>query len=380
MDEDAGNIVFTVGHDGPPSRRDITLDYATADGDTNPYSDAMAGSDYTAISGELKLEAGEQSRTLTVPVLDDNIAEVDETFSLTLSNLRNAAFIGGVESITVVGTIEDDEPRISVSARSDSVTEGQPAVFDITRTGDTTESLTVTRLYFVGDYDRSVVDDQSPALVFPIGVSTISHEVPTVDDDLDEPDGEIRAHGFWREGLHYDFSNTYSVTVTILDNDLPLVDISGVPSVTEGTPARFTLARIGDLSGSLTVNVTTTTTGNLVSGTLPTTAVFPANQATLVLHIATEDDETVEVHGSVTMEIDESDDWRLDDTASYTVLVQDDDDVHPLVTLTTDQEVVDEGDEVVFTLTRDGVRVDEELTGLRGRPREELWQPYHFSL
>ena len=80
----------------------VTVDYATSDGT------ATAGEDYTSTSGTLTFAAGETSKTVQVPVLDDSIDEGEETFTLTLSNAS-----GGntwLNDSTATGTIENDDP------------------------------------------------------------------------------------------------------------------------------------------------------------------------------------------------------------------------------------------------------------------------------
>ena len=78
----------------------VTVDYATADGT------AEAGSDYTATSGTLTFAAGETSKTVSVPVLDDAVDEGEETFTLRLSNAAGARIRDG----EAVGTIVNDDP------------------------------------------------------------------------------------------------------------------------------------------------------------------------------------------------------------------------------------------------------------------------------
>ena len=78
----------------------VTVDYATADGT------AEAGSDYTASSGTLTFAAGETSKTVNVPVLDDAVDEGEETFTLRLSNAQGARIRDG----EAVGTITNDDP------------------------------------------------------------------------------------------------------------------------------------------------------------------------------------------------------------------------------------------------------------------------------
>jgi hypothetical protein len=83
----------------------ITVAYATGN-DT-----ATAGSDYQAASGTLTFAPGATSKTVTVLVKGDRLAESNETFVINLSNPTNATIDDGQG----VGTIADDEPRISIS-------------------------------------------------------------------------------------------------------------------------------------------------------------------------------------------------------------------------------------------------------------------------
>lgn len=88
-----------------PSAQPVTVAYATANGT------ATAGGDYQARSGTLTFAPGETSKTITVPILGDRLAEPDETFFVNLSGATNATIADG----QAVGTIVDDEPRISIS-------------------------------------------------------------------------------------------------------------------------------------------------------------------------------------------------------------------------------------------------------------------------
>ena len=81
----------------------VTVDYATADGT------AVAGADYTATSGTLTFAAGETSKTVNVPILDDSHDEGEETFTLRLSNAAGARIGDGEATGTIVNT--DAMPR-----------------------------------------------------------------------------------------------------------------------------------------------------------------------------------------------------------------------------------------------------------------------------
>ena len=96
------NAAFTVSLSRAftTASHSVTVDYATSDGT------AKAGEDYTATSGTLTFAAGETTKTVNVPVLDDAIDEGEETFTLRLSNVQGAR-AGDLEA---TGTIANDDP------------------------------------------------------------------------------------------------------------------------------------------------------------------------------------------------------------------------------------------------------------------------------
>jgi hypothetical protein len=96
--------VFTVTLSAP-SAQPVTVPYATANGT------ATAGSDYQARNGTLTIPAGQTTATITVPVIGDRLGEPHETFTVNLSAATNANITDG----QAVGTIVDNEPRISIS-------------------------------------------------------------------------------------------------------------------------------------------------------------------------------------------------------------------------------------------------------------------------
>ncbi len=90
---------FTVTLD-PPAYAQVTVDYATSDGT------ATAGADYTETAGTLTFAAGESSKTVSVPVIDDSVEDGGETFTLTLSNPSGGATLA---QASATGTINNDE-------------------------------------------------------------------------------------------------------------------------------------------------------------------------------------------------------------------------------------------------------------------------------
>src|SRR4029077_9451593 len=69
------------------------------------------GSDYRAASGRLTFAPGETSKTISVLVNGDRLAEANEAFVVTLSGETNAT----LANIQGAGMIVDDEPLISIT-------------------------------------------------------------------------------------------------------------------------------------------------------------------------------------------------------------------------------------------------------------------------
>ena len=78
----------------------VTVAYATSD------VSATAGDDYTATSGTLSFAPGEVEKTVSVPVLVDEVDEGSETLTLTLSSPSGAVIADG----EATGTITNDGP------------------------------------------------------------------------------------------------------------------------------------------------------------------------------------------------------------------------------------------------------------------------------
>ncbi len=95
----------------PAASGQVTVDYATSDGT------ATAGADYTATDGTLTFEAGEATKTISVPITDDTAEDDGETVSLALSNASGAE-LGDSQA---TGTIRDMESDPALTASFEDV-------------------------------------------------------------------------------------------------------------------------------------------------------------------------------------------------------------------------------------------------------------------
>ena len=93
--EENQSATFTVTLLGASSRT-VTIGYTTSNGT------AAASIDYEARAGTLTLAPGQQSQTLTVPVINDTLAETSETFNLSLTSPTNATILKSVAVATIL--------------------------------------------------------------------------------------------------------------------------------------------------------------------------------------------------------------------------------------------------------------------------------------
>ncbi len=98
----------------------VTLHYATANGS------ALAGSDYTATSGDIEIPIGEKVGSISIPLLNDPAYEGSETFTVTLSSPQNAAL--ATSTITVTITDDESAPTVGFEFTTASMSESGASV------------------------------------------------------------------------------------------------------------------------------------------------------------------------------------------------------------------------------------------------------------
>jgi probable HAF family extracellular repeat protein len=174
-------VTFTVTLSAA-SAQPVTVAYATANGT------ATAGSDYQAASGTLTFAPGETSKTITVLVYGDRLGEPNETFVVNLSSPTNATIADGQG----VGTILDDEPRVSVN--NASVKEGRSGkkLLTFTVTLSAAYDQAVTMSFRTADGTATTGDKdyvaKSGTLTFAPGEMTKTISIEVIGDTKKEPD------------------------------------------------------------------------------------------------------------------------------------------------------------------------------------------------
>ena len=159
------------------STRTVTVDYATAGGT------AEEGADYTATSGTLTFAPGEDSKTIPVPTLEDEIDEENETFTLNLSNPDGATIQDG----TATGTINDDDEPPAIVIADAEAEEGETAEFTVTLSAITSRTVTVDYATAGGTAEEGAdYTATSGTLTFAPGEDAKTIAVPTLEDETDE--------------------------------------------------------------------------------------------------------------------------------------------------------------------------------------------------
>ncbi|ACC79090.1 beta strand repeat-containing protein [Nostoc punctiforme] len=133
--EGSGNFVFTVKLSNA-STEIVTVAYNSSN-DT-----AIAGIDYTAVTGSLTFNPGVTTQTITVPILNDFVAESSERFFVNLINPTNAS----IADNQAIGTITDNDiVGFNISPATGLITTeaGGTANFNIQLTSQPTADVTL---------------------------------------------------------------------------------------------------------------------------------------------------------------------------------------------------------------------------------------------
>ncbi len=303
VNENAGTATLTVTQ-SIATALNTSFAFNTGDmGDT-----ATANVDYTSSSSTGSIPAGSTTASIVIPIIDDNIDEPNETFTVTLSAPVNATINDGTGTVTIV----DNEPNTQFAINNVVQIEGNPSMSDptvastsafnfrITRTGDAQASEVVCFETVDGDIENPAVNP-NPAIGGPggtipsnVGVPDYTHRaagptncvtftqggpsvitVPVIvyGDIVAEFDESFTVRILTVNGVANPLDQNNNPRVTdalglgVIQNDdgAPSIALSVASPVTEGnTPSTggsvtFTVTRTGSTSNPVTANWATST-------------------------------------------------------------------------------------------------------------------------
>ena len=252
VNEAAGKIVVTLVRSGVLTSP-LTVHFATADGS------ATAGSDYGATNGTVSFPANVATKTITISIVNDTLAESDEDFTFTISNAQGGGVqLGTIQTQTITIHDKDTAGAIQFGAATFSGTEGGNASIRIIRTGGAASGVTVKFTMTDGtatsglDYENKTgtltfaAGETNKIILIPVLVDSLVESTETVNLTLDTPTG----------GATIGAQST--ATLNLMDKP----DVNGVPI----TGPVFMSATLG----STAVNITPNNTGNAVNGVAST--------------------------------------------------------------------------------------------------------------
>ncbi|MBD1842758.1 DUF4347 domain-containing protein [Cyanobacteria bacterium FACHB-63] len=176
VNEDTGTATVRIdrvgGSDGV-----ATAKYSTIEGS------ARSGTDFTATSGELIFAAGETSKTVVIPILNDRIEEGTESFGFGMTEAAGATL--GINRTAQITIIDNDAPTsYSLSAAEFNVNEGAgTATITVQRNGDTSTTGSIS--YATADSTATAGSDYTATfgtLAFAPGETSKTFTIAIRDD------------------------------------------------------------------------------------------------------------------------------------------------------------------------------------------------------
>ena len=289
-----GTTAFTFTVTRSSSLGTSSVNYALAHGTTT--ADDVSGT----TSGTVSFASGETSKVVTINVVGDTTIELNETFSVALTNPVGAT----LGTATATGTVvNDDLPTVSIVATSANLSEGStgttPFTFTVTRSSGVGASAVNWAVAHTSTSSTDFSGATSGAVSFLAGETSKTVTVNVVGDTTIE----------LNEGFNVVLSGptgallgTATAAGTIVNDDLPTVSIaatsaSKVEGSTGTTPFTFTVTRSSGV-GTSSVNYAVAHVGTSAddfSGATSGTVSFLAGETSKVITLNVVGDTTIEL-------------------------------------------------------------------------------------
>ncbi len=340
--EGDGTIDFVVTLNGTVANAfDVTYNLTNGTG--------IGGQDFNASSGTINFTGvNGQTRTIQIPLTDDAIVELNETFTLGLSTANTAIDA----SDTAEGTISDNDGVAVLSIANASFDENGSGTFRITADKAVQGGYSVTYNLVngtaIGGTDFTVSANRT--LNFAGSANEYQEfTISGIDDAIVEGNETFTLN---MTDSHVSVQSTATATGTIIDDDAVNVTIDDV-TVTEGGSANFTITLNNAVVGgtSITVNFSdiSATGGSDYTNTAQTVVFAGTAGETESISVPTTNDDVVEA--SETFELSMTSSNALvgaDDRAIVTI-----NDNDGLAMVTVADVSINENQDAVFTLSLD---------------------------
>ncbi|RFM31935.1 Calx-beta domain-containing protein, partial [Chitinophaga silvisoli] len=282
--EPSTNGAFTVSlPTGITSATAITVPYTIS-------GTATAGADYTTLTGNVIIPAGQNSAAINVNMLDDKIIEGNETVILTLTDVTKTATL----------TITDDENQtISITKTANAAEPATNGSFTVSLPAGVTSTQNISVPYTVSGTATAGTDYTAltGSVIIPAGSNNASITVNVIDDQLIEGSETV---------ILTLTDVTKTATLTITDNDLPTFSIVKTADAAEPTTnGSFTLSYPPNITAYEDVTITYTISGTATAGTdytaLTGSVTIPAGKNSAVIAVNVIDDLVYEGNENITI-------------------------------------------------------------------------------
>ena len=348
----------------------VSVDYETENGGSAELGwSAASPDDYVHKSGTLHFPASSaaiQTMTVSVDVVDDSVDDDNEYMGLVFSNPVGATLDG---SAWVKGTISNSELTAAFENLPEAHDGANPFTFRVAFNFPTTitpeamqdDALAVTSGTLTAAERVDGRADLFELTVQPSGTGAVSLSLPgnracseagavcatddrqlsaTVSAEVAGPGGQAVPTG----------------------EALPTVSIAaGTSPVTEGTAATFDVRLDKAATASLTVSVSVTEDGSVLSGTPPASVTLGAGDTSATLSVPTEADSVVEANSTVTATVTAGTGYTVGSSGSAGATVEDDDSA--TFTVSAAPETIAEGETATLTVAiSNGVTFEQDQT------------------
>ena len=194
-----------------PHSNSVTVNYTTVNGS------ATQGSDFNAVSGKLTFLKNEMTKSITIPIRGDLLAEPTESFSVRLSNPKTATISRGEGFVTIA----DNEPRVTIGDASIVEGDSGPATMTFNVYLQYASSQPVHIDYTTADGSATAGSDYTEvtgSLTIPPGLTQGIIEVTVNGDNQAE----------WDE--------TVQVNLTTPDSYVAITDSVGIGTIYDDEP------------------------------------------------------------------------------------------------------------------------------------------------
>ena len=300
------------------SEQSISVDYSTSNGT------ATATNDYVADNGTVTFTPGQSSLTIPITIVQDNVDEPNETFTVGLTNPVNASI--SVSTATI--TITDDEPTPEMTVAGTSITEaGANLNIAISLSGASSQSITAN--FATSDGSAAAGADYtntSGVVTFNPGITSQSISIPILADSVDEFDETFTVTLSSPTNAAVSSPNG---TMLILDNDAPpTISIADASSLDETAASTNLVATLSAASEKpITVDYATSD-GTATAGSDYTsgsgTITFAPGSTSENVPVAVLADTTDEANETVTVTLSNPTNVTLNDAIGELTITDDD--------------------------------------------------------